>query len=147
MNSEVMTMAILHIELEQDKTAYQPGETIAGTVRWQLETPPKDVVLRLLWYTQGKGDEDAGLAQEIRLENPGLSEQRSFRLNAPNGPYSFSGTLISLTWALELVVQPENHCTRSEIVVAPTAQEILLHAVPDQGIKLPFGLQSPGSIS
>lgn len=136
-------MDTLKIELEQGRTVYQPGDIVAGTIRWQCEKAPKELTLRLLWFTQGKGDEDAGLAEETSFEQPGLSDQRQFRLTVPSGPYSFSGTLISLTWALELVAQPGDHCERQEIVVSPTGREVLLQAVPGQEVKLPFGLKVP----
>ena len=61
-------MPNLSIQLESDKTAFRPGDRVAGTVSWQLEEQPKQVELRLLWYTQGKGDEDAGLVERSRDE-------------------------------------------------------------------------------
>ena len=140
-------MATLNIELEQGKTTYRPGDTVAGSVRWQFDTAPRQLSLRLVWYTQGKGDEDVGMAEETIFEQLGLSDQRMFRLTVPNGPYSFSGTLISLTWALELVAQPGDHFERQDIVVAPTGREVLLQAVPGQEVKLPFGLKLPEATS
>ena len=123
-------MVDLTIDLEQCKTAYRPGEVIAGTARWQSDEPLKHLALRLLWYTQGKGDEDAGLVEEQENEQPDLSDSRVFHFTLPNGPYSFSGTLISLTWAIELIAQPGDHCHRQEITVTPTSQEIILKPVP-----------------
>ncbi|UCE50589.1 MAG: hypothetical protein JSW47_10580 [Phycisphaerales bacterium] len=99
--------------------------------------------LRLLWYTQGKGDEDAGLAETMTFEPQGLADQRSFRFTLPDGPYSFCGSLISLTWALELSAWPGDVCERKEITVTPTGQEVLLEALPEEEVKLPFGLQVP----
>ena len=138
-------MNTLTIQLEQNKTAFRPGDVVAGTVRWQLDNQAKQVELRLLWYTQGKGDEDAGLAETMTFEQPGLADQRSFRFTLPNGPYSFSGSLISLTWALELSARPGDACERKEITVAPSGREILLEALPEEEVKLPFGLQVPRS--
>jgi hypothetical protein len=136
-------MNTLNIQFEQNKTSFRPGDVVAGTAGWQLEDQPRKVELCLLWYTQGKGDEDAGLVETMTFPQPGLSDQRSFRFNLPNGPYSFSGSLISLTWALELSVQPSNSCERKEITVSPTGNEILLEAVPNEELKLPFGLKIP----
>jgi len=136
-------MNTLTIQLEQNKTAFQPGDVVAGTAHWQLEGQARQVELRLLWYTQGKGDEDAGLVETMTFEQPGLSDRRSFRFTLPNGPYSFSGSLISLTWALELSVRAGDNCERKEITISPTGCEILLEAVPDDDVKLPFGVQIP----
>ena len=137
-------MHTLSIQLEQDKTVFRPGDVVAGTVRWQLEDQARQVELRLLWYTQGKGDEDAGLVETMTFAQPGLSDQRSFRFTLPSAPYSFSGSLISLTWALELSTRPGDNCERREITVSPTCREILLEALPDEDVKLPFGLEVPG---
>ena len=136
-------MHTLTIQLEQDKTAFRPGDVVAGTIRWQLNNQVKQVELRLLWYTQGKGDEDVGLIDTVSFDQPGLSDQRAFRFTLPNGPYSFSGSLISLTWALELSIRPGDTCERKEITVAPAGREILLEALPEEEVKLAFGLRIP----
>ena len=69
-------MPSLSIQLESDKTAFQPGDRVAGTASWQLEDQPKEVELRLLWYTQGKGDEDAGLAESMSFDQPSPADRR-----------------------------------------------------------------------
>ncbi len=131
-------MPSLTIQLESDKTAFRPGDRVAGTVSWQLEDQPKQVELRLLWYTQGKGDEDAGLVETTTFAQPSQADRRSFHFTLPAAPYSFSGSLISLTWALELSTQPDDQCERREITMTPTGQEILLEALPIEAAKLPF---------
>lgn len=136
-------MPNLSIQLESDKTAFRPGDTVAGTVSWQLEDQPKEVELRLLWYTQGKGDEDAGLVETMPFAQPSQADRRTFRFTLPEAPYSFSGSLISLTWALELSTRPGDQCERREITMTPTGQEILLEAVPQEAMKLPFNLKIP----
>ncbi|KPK37951.1 MAG: hypothetical protein AMJ65_13520 [Phycisphaerae bacterium SG8_4] len=136
-------MDTLTIQLEQNKTALRPGDVVAGTVSWKLEEQVRQVELRLLWYTQGKGDEDAGLVETMTFAQPSLSDQRSFRFTLPNGPYSFSGSLISLTWTLELSTRPGDNCERKEITVSPTGREILLQGLTDEDVKLPFGLKVP----
>jgi hypothetical protein len=57
---------------------------------------------------------------------PVLKDRRSFSLQLPEGPYSFSGKLISLAWALELVAEPGSRASRIEITVSPTRREILI---------------------
>jgi len=136
-------MPTLTIQLEPDKTAFRPGDRAAGTVSWQLEDQPKQVELRLLWYTQGKGDEDAGLVETMTFAQPGQADRRSFHFTLPAAPYSFSGSLISLTWALELSTQPGDQCERREITMTPTGHEILLEALPNEVVKLPFNLKIP----
>ena len=121
-----MTMDTLQIELDQGKTHYLPGEEIAGTVQWRFDERAEQVELRLFWHTRGKGDEDAGLVDSVTFESPSMYETRQFRFTLPGGPYSFSGKLISLIWALELVAEPGERCERVELTVSPTGREIVL---------------------
>jgi hypothetical protein len=107
-------------------TVFAPGETVQGTVSWQLDTPAKTVELRLFWYTTGKGDQDVGVVSTVPFPSPAQQDQRSFSISLPSGPYSFSGSLISLLWALEAVAEPGARAGRVEILVSPTRQEIVL---------------------
>ncbi|HEX4966271.1 MAG TPA: hypothetical protein VF173_36015 [Thermoanaerobaculia bacterium] len=107
-------------------TAFAPGEIVEGTVSWQLQVPARTVELRLFWYTTGKGDQDVGVVSTYPFPEPGLSDHRGFNISLPLGPYSFSGALISLVWALEVVVEPGGRAGRTEIVISPTRQEIVL---------------------
>lgn len=108
---------------------FKPNSRIKGTVTWQLNKIPKDIKVRLFWYTRGRGTEDIGLVDEVQL-GADLQGQRGFDLNLPEGPYSFSGKLISLIWGVEAVVHPGGECAREEIVVSPTEQEIILGDKP-----------------
>jgi len=99
---------------------------VEGTVSWRLDQPAETVELRLFWYTQGKGDQDVGVVAAVPFASPGLADRRPFRVRIPEGPYSFSGKLISLLWALEAVVEPGARAYRIEITVSPTRREILI---------------------
>ncbi len=114
------------IEVHDGANAFLPGEVVEGTVSWQLDQPARAAELRLFWYTQGKGDQDVGVVSTVSFANPGLQDRRAFRVSLPGGPFSFSGKLISLAWALELVVEPGSRASRTEITVSPTRTEILL---------------------
>ncbi len=48
-------------------------------------------------------------------------------LTLPEKPYSFSGTLISLVWAVELICLTTNESIREEIVIGPQAREVLIN--------------------
>jgi len=117
-------MSELTIETENHGTEFVPGETIRGTVCWNLMEMPKSVALRLIWYTRGKGTEDVGIVDSVTFDSPAQYETAPFRFDLPAGPYSFSGKLIALIWALEAVVEPGDLCERVEITVSPTGKEI-----------------------
>jgi hypothetical protein len=119
-------MNTLSIDLSDQKTSYLPGDAVSGAVSWSLDNPPKGAQLRLFWYTKGKGTQDVGVFGSQVFENPKPSDSRSFSFSLPLGPYTFSGKLISLIWALELIIEPHAQTTRQEIMVSPTLQEILL---------------------
>jgi len=123
-------MSELVIQTAENRTAFVPGQEIAGQVSWTLDKQPDSLELRLIWYTRGKGTTDQETVHVIAFDSPKLQDQREFRLTLPEGPYSFSGKLISLIWALELVALPGKEQARLEIVVAPNAVEVTLHAAP-----------------
>ena len=125
-------MQPLSIVLTENRAAFEPGEEVSGNVSWSLDKPPRAVELRLFWFTRGKGTEDAGIVERVRYEPATLDEAHLFRFRLPEAPYSFSGKLISLVWALELVVEPGKQVTRQEIIVAPGAQEVRLDSA-DRG--------------
>lgn len=117
----------LSIEIQDNQTAFTPGETMQGTAQWQLDDIPKSVTLNLLWYTQGKGTEDVSIVESIHFDTYAPTDQKPFSITLPNGPYSFSGKLLSIIWALELIVDKGSECHRQEITLSPTGQEITIH--------------------
>lgn len=121
-------MSDLKIILRDENVSNRPGETIEGVAGWRLDQPPKSVELRLFWFTRGKGTEDVEVVARIPFPEPQLEEGRTFSFKLPTEPWSFSGQLVSLIWALELIVEPRALATRVELVVSPTGQEIQLHA-------------------
>lgn len=123
-------MSQLKIGIRDDRTAFRPGEELVGAAGWELAQAPKAIEVRLLWFTRGKGTEDAGVVETVRFEQPQATEARPFQLQLPLAPYSFSGKLISLLWAVELVVLPSKESARVEFVLAPEGQEIRLPDIP-----------------
>jgi hypothetical protein len=119
-------MSKLQLGLRDNRTAYAPGEELTGAALWELDEPPTLAEVRLVWSTKGKGTEDAAVAATVGFDTPQVGDTRPFSLRLPMAPYSFSGKLISLVWALELVIQPGNLHDRLEIVVAPEGREVLL---------------------
>jgi len=117
---------MIRLGLRENKTAFRPGETIAGAVLWEFEKAPATAEVRLIWFTRGKGTEDGDTVQTVVLDAPPAADTREFSFQAPNGPYSFSGTLIAVLWAVEFVAKPGSEFQRIEIVIAPDAREIRL---------------------
>jgi len=123
----------LSIHLPNDETVFSPGQGLQGAVQWRLDTDPEYLELNLFWYTSGKGTRDIGVVETVRFENPGTLGSKDFAFTLPQGPYSFSGRLISLIWSLELTCSPGSQTVRREIVVSPTSGEIVLDSMSTGG--------------
>lgn len=119
-------MSTFHIQLADNRTAFSPGETLTGTVAWQLQKRPEEVMLQLVWNTQGKGTTDFEVAETVPFPNPQAHDTRPFTVRLPDSPYSFSGQLISLIWNLELNVKPDDESHAVEITIAPDGKEVIL---------------------
>ncbi|MCB0339344.1 MAG: hypothetical protein KDD53_07055 [Bdellovibrionales bacterium] len=117
------------ISFESGKKAYRPGEVVSGRVSWQVEAEPKSAEVSLFWHTVGRGTEDVEVVDKCSLHVSGLSTEMPFSFTLPDSPYSFSGTLISLVWAVELVLSDPDHSYMEEIIVSPILEEIKLPTI------------------
>ncbi len=125
-------MNSLAIQTCDGRTTFAPAETIAVDVQWELADEPESLELRLVWNTSGKGQTDIGVEKVIPLDAPGMSGSRRLEVDLPAAPYSFSGKLVSLIWALELVAKPSEDSCRTEITIAPGQCEVLLYREPNK---------------
>jgi hypothetical protein len=119
-------MSTVKIGVRGDEANFRPGQIIEGAAGWELVEPARAIEVRLFWHTRGKGTEDVVVVDRVRFENPAMQDAQPFRFTAPDQPSSFSGRLISVLWALELVVLPKGPSARQELVIAPLAREIVL---------------------
>jgi hypothetical protein len=103
---------LVSIKIENRETAHAPGETLAG--EYQIDAVEaaelRAVELSVLWYTEGKGDEDLGIHYfERRTDEDGdnntpLTELRKFSLALPASPLTYEGILIKLRWCVRVRV-------------------------------------------
>ena len=119
-------MSALTLELRDGRASLRPGDQIAGVARWDLPQAPASLEVRLFWYTQGKGTRDVGLAADMEVQNPGASGEEPFSFEAPQGPFSFSGRLVSLCWAIEFISEEPDETERLDIVISPAGEEVRL---------------------
>lgn len=118
------------LQLEEGRTSFRPGEMIRGAAAWSLGSIPQSATIRIGWNTAGKGTVNSSAVETKPLPVSAAREQVMFELRAPLEPYSFSGKLISLIWAVELLVEPGRKLMRTEIVIAPGIEEINLAQSP-----------------
>lgn len=118
---------MITIKFQEPSKSYAPGESIAGTIAWtKLESKTDSLEVRLIWYTEGKGDRDIEIVDVLPFENPGPKDTLNFQFTAPTRPFSFSAKLISLVWAVELVQFPSEEGTKETIVISSDRNEIIL---------------------
>ncbi len=79
-------MEKLSINLNEDKAAFAPRETIHGTIRWSLDAGVRHLELSLFWYTAGKGTRDVGVIETMRFDEPGAVGWKDFSFTLPAGP-------------------------------------------------------------
>jgi hypothetical protein len=116
----------IDLSLAGGRASFAPGEILEADALWALSVAPKTVEARLFWHTRGKGTEDIGLVQRESVATPISAGEHRFRFTLPAGPYSFSGKLISVLWAIELVAEPGGQVARCEFVLSPSGKEIVL---------------------
>ena len=122
-------MSVLELHTVGGDTWFVPGSTIACDASWHLDHEIDTLELRLFWYTEGKGTQDVVVVARRAVDRPESSGHETFRFRLPAGPYSFSGTLITLKWALELIALPGEEAARVDLTVAPTPVEISIQGL------------------
>jgi len=124
-------MKELEIQLADQDSSCEPGATLRVPISWSFDEEQTGLELRVVWNTAGKGTQDLDVAHTESIEHPGIQGSRVVTLELPRAPYSFSGTLISVVWAMELVAFPSRASTRQEIVIAPQGHEVIMTSVDD----------------
>jgi len=116
------------LAIDNGEILFRPKSKLTGTAGWQLDHEVRAVEVRLIWFTQGKGTQDVEIVDRRRWETPVLMGSEKFEFALPEGPHSFSGTLISLTWALEVVIEKGKESQRVEFFLSPFDAEIDLRS-------------------
>jgi hypothetical protein len=97
------------ILLDDDSSVYRPGGKISG--QYWIESLDADQVkaveVSILWYTEGKGDEDMAVhafwrrnADDALPFDPSRPER--FAAELPNSPLSYEGQILKLRWCVRV---------------------------------------------
>lgn len=106
-----MTDPLISIQLLGSARNYQPHETLA--CEFQLDAvDPTDIVAveaSVLWYTEGKGDEDLSVHYFDRrtpsdVVDGDLRSLRRIECRLPASPLSYSGLLFKIRWCVRVRV-------------------------------------------
>jgi len=101
---------LISIHLDRPYRAYQGGDEIH--CQYQVDRVKIDqlqaVEASLLWYTEGKGEEDLGVHYFERrtptTEDPDIRPMRQFTTTLPSSPLSYEGIIIKIQWCARIRV-------------------------------------------
>lgn len=112
------------LELDDALAAHTPQSTFAVTVRWSGGEEGTTGSVRLVWWTEGKGDRDFEVVAEHALEDAGAEGEAALELTFPAMPYSYAGKMISVRWGVEAVFQPGEHLELLPLVMGPAGEGV-----------------------
>jgi len=101
---------LISIRLDQPHRAYQAGEEIQ--CQYQVDRVELNqlqaVEVSLLWYTEGKGEEDLGVHYFERniptADDPDIRPLKQFQATLPGSPLSYEGIIIKIQWCARVRV-------------------------------------------
>ena len=104
-----MSEPTIHIRLDENGRVYAPGETLSGEYRVEsLEAETlQSVEVSVLWYTEGKGDEDFAVHEFWRknADSGELGDPRRpdrFSTTLPISPMSYEGQIVKIRWCVRV---------------------------------------------
>ncbi len=102
------------IRFDENGLVFQPGETLSGEYRVDSVEPLqcKAVELSVLWYTEGKGDEDMAVHAFERTseEKNGpidVTRPGRFQVTLPSSPLSYDGHNLKIRWCVRVRLFPK----------------------------------------
>lgn len=123
----------MNLTVVTDRDAYAPGDELQVIAAWDGADEVPEVVLRLVWQTAGKGTEDSEVVWEKRCAGGGAVGEVREAVRLPVGPYSCSGSLITIQWLVEAQIGRDHADQR--FTLAPGGVEVSLQSVPDERLK------------
>lgn len=105
-----MTMEpLISLCLIGPRRSYAAGEELVAEYQLDAVLPEEvqAVEASVLWYTEGKGEEDMGVyffERRLPSDNPDgdLRELRRFRTTLPSSPLSYSGAIFTIRWCVRV---------------------------------------------
>ena len=117
--------------LKNPLPAFEPGRELTGRVI-RTGVSQSELSVKLICYTSGRGAEDVYVDQALPTTRLDSNVELPFRFILPKGPYSFSGSLISVVWAVEAIESHTGEAARVEFILASQRQEVVATTVTEQ---------------
>jgi len=106
-----MTGPQIILRLDENGRIYRPGDTLTGEYRMMAvdRQEVKSLEVSVLWYTEGKGDEDMRVHYFRRLsteDGDWIDPRRPGRFTTvlPNSPLSYDGRIVKVRWCVRVRV-------------------------------------------
>ena len=96
----------VHITLDEKRGCFAAGGTLRGRFRVAHDTAEiaRGVELTVLWYTEGKGDTDAGIVHEETFDGLRGEQDYPFSAALPLLPLTYYGRLLKIHWMVRVRV-------------------------------------------
>jgi hypothetical protein len=117
---------MMRIEFQDGKRQFTPRERVAVAWEWTPEEAAAGLEIRLIWFTTGKGTPEVKVIERQQVAGARAGGREDFSFLLPESPYSFSGKLVRLAWAIEADAGEGTDAVREEITVSPAGTEIRL---------------------
>ncbi|MEK6248771.1 MAG: hypothetical protein N2C12_11365 [Planctomycetales bacterium] len=106
-----MSESRISMRLIGDSRAYQPAEQLAGEFFVDIDEPHdiRAVEVSVLWFTEGKGDEDMAVHFFDRISNDNgqfvdMRQSQQFETTLPHSPLSYDGVIVKIRWCVRIRV-------------------------------------------
>lgn len=104
-----MSRTSVVIRCDGNGRAYRSGETLSGEYWLEAASPGevKAIEVSVLWYTEGKGDEDFAVHDFRRItvdERPDADPRCLGRFSTvlPNSPLTYDGQIMKIRWCVRV---------------------------------------------
>jgi hypothetical protein len=101
-------LAVL-IRLDAPLRTYRPGQSLSGQYRLESAEgdPIRAVEVSVLWYTEGKGEQDLAVHEFWRRDSDSgewIDPRRPERFSTtlPSSPLSYDGQIIQIRWCVRV---------------------------------------------
>lgn len=102
---------LISIHLREPRRDFQPGDVLGAVYQVDApdETPLVAVEASVLWFTEGKGDEDMAVhfferRQAADITDGDLRQQWEFETTLPKSPLTYDGVIVKLKWCVRVRV-------------------------------------------
>jgi hypothetical protein len=118
---------LLSIQLYRQPAIYRPGDSMRCD--YQIDAVEAEAIhaveASVLWYTEGKGDEDMAVHYFERrvphdAEESDLRPLHIFQTVLPNSPLSYTGQILQVRWCIRLrlfLKSGKEYCTERPFVL------------------------------